>query len=243
MADQLAETILRAKGIADENLLAGDTLDCTVVRPSWLRDGAVTGRVHLAEAAGPCGIPRSDVAAVLAALITVPATTFPCRWSRPTRQPCRLPGRPHGRATAASAGGAVAGTWGAAARGCPCGSPRCRRRFPPSLPCSHLRDIATFGFGDSLFEIVADFFQAGLLAQGDAGSSACAWAGECGYSGLVAEPLLVDLAEGGERQRVGAGGSVPGRSRAPRRGTAPCSVRAPGGEGADTAFGDDQPDC
>ncbi|EFL04114.1 NAD-dependent epimerase/dehydratase, partial [Streptomyces sp. SPB78] len=56
----LVESFLRARGRADENLLARDALDTTVVRPSWCRDRPGGGRVHLA--------------AVLAALVALPAT-------------------------------------------------------------------------------------------------------------------------------------------------------------------------
>ncbi|MBK3591153.1 MULTISPECIES: NAD(P)H-binding protein [Streptomyces] len=73
--DPLVETFLRAKGRADENLVARGALDTTVVRPGWFRDGPRTGGVHLAESTGPGEIARADVAAVLAALLTVSSTT------------------------------------------------------------------------------------------------------------------------------------------------------------------------
>lgn len=73
-ADPLVETFLRARGRADENLLSRAALDCTVVRPSWFRDGPGNGLVELTEHAGPGEIDRADAAAVLAALVTAPAT-------------------------------------------------------------------------------------------------------------------------------------------------------------------------
>lgn len=72
--DPLVETYLRAKGEADENLLARPLLDCTVLRPSWLHDGAGTGLVRLAETTGVGEVSRADVAAVLVALLAAPAT-------------------------------------------------------------------------------------------------------------------------------------------------------------------------
>ncbi|MFI7102884.1 NAD(P)H-binding protein [Streptomyces sp. NPDC050161] len=72
--DPRVEVYLRAKGEADENLLARPALDCTVVRPAWLRDGTGTGRVRLAETTGVGDITRADVAAVIAALLDTPAT-------------------------------------------------------------------------------------------------------------------------------------------------------------------------
>ncbi|MDT0422492.1 NAD(P)H-binding protein [Streptomyces evansiae] len=70
----LVETFLRARGRADENLLARDALDTTVVRPSWFRDRPGGGRVHLAADTPVGDIARADVAAVLAALVALPAT-------------------------------------------------------------------------------------------------------------------------------------------------------------------------
>ncbi|SCD93125.1 NAD(P)H-binding [Streptomyces sp. OspMP-M43] len=74
-ADPLVETFLRARGRADENLLARETLETTVVRPAWFRDGPATGNVHLTAHTGPGEITRADVAAVLAALLTAASTT------------------------------------------------------------------------------------------------------------------------------------------------------------------------
>ncbi|EHM30427.1 NAD-dependent epimerase/dehydratase [Streptomyces sp. W007] len=75
LADPLVETFLRARGRADEDLLARCALSTTVVRPAWFRDRPGTGRVSLSASTGPGEIPRADVAAVLAALLTAPATT------------------------------------------------------------------------------------------------------------------------------------------------------------------------
>ena len=72
--DPLVETYLRAKGEADENLSSRRFLDCTVLRPSWLRDGPGTGLVQLAETTGAGEVKRADVAAVLVALLAAPAT-------------------------------------------------------------------------------------------------------------------------------------------------------------------------
>ncbi|MFF2546653.1 NAD(P)H-binding protein [Kitasatospora sp. NPDC058063] len=74
-ADPLVETFLRAKGRADQALLSHPDLDSTVLRPAWFRDGPGTGLVHLAAHTGPGEIDRPDAAAVLAHLLTVPATT------------------------------------------------------------------------------------------------------------------------------------------------------------------------
>ncbi|MEI5033453.1 NAD(P)H-binding protein [Streptomyces sp. S1A(2023)] len=73
-ADPLVETFLRARGRADENLLARSALNTTVVRPAWFRDRPGTGNVNLSASTGPGEIARADVAAVLAALLTAPAT-------------------------------------------------------------------------------------------------------------------------------------------------------------------------
>ncbi|MEU6443018.1 NAD(P)H-binding protein [Streptomyces sp. NPDC047046] len=74
-ADPLVETFLRARGRADENLLARAALNTTVVRPAWFRDRPGTGRVHLAGSTDVGDIARTDVAAVLAALLATESTT------------------------------------------------------------------------------------------------------------------------------------------------------------------------
>lgn len=48
LGDSLVQTFLRARGRADQDLLAHPALDCTVVSPGWFRDGPGTGLVHLA---------------------------------------------------------------------------------------------------------------------------------------------------------------------------------------------------
>jgi uncharacterized protein YbjT (DUF2867 family) len=65
---------LRAKAEADEYLRA-TTLDWTVVRPGGLTDEPGTGLVQVSTDLGGRGsVPRDDVAAVLAACLTTPAT-------------------------------------------------------------------------------------------------------------------------------------------------------------------------
>ncbi|MEV6205932.1 NAD(P)H-binding protein [Kitasatospora sp. NPDC051914] len=72
-ADPVFGAYLRAKGAADDDLRARAALDWTVLRPGPLTDGPGTGRVLLAERTGRGRVPREDVAAVLAALLTEPA--------------------------------------------------------------------------------------------------------------------------------------------------------------------------
>jgi uncharacterized protein YbjT (DUF2867 family) len=64
---------LRAKFEADEAVRASG-LDYTVVRPGGLTDDPGTGLVAVAERLDRGQIPRADVAAVLAACLTTPAT-------------------------------------------------------------------------------------------------------------------------------------------------------------------------
>ncbi|MGW8944186.1 NAD(P)H-binding protein [Streptomyces koyangensis] len=71
----LVETFLRARGRADENLLARSALATTVIRPAWFRDRPGTGMVHLAERTGVGDIAREDVAAVLATLLSTDSTS------------------------------------------------------------------------------------------------------------------------------------------------------------------------
>ncbi|GGV37798.1 NAD-dependent dehydratase [Kitasatospora herbaricolor] len=73
-ADPVFETYLRAKGAADDAVRAQDALDWTILRPGRLTDGPGTGRVRLAPSTGRGDVDRADVAAVLAALLTAPAT-------------------------------------------------------------------------------------------------------------------------------------------------------------------------
>ncbi|MFC9861076.1 MULTISPECIES: NAD(P)H-binding protein [unclassified Streptomyces] len=72
--DPVVQAFMRGKGEVDRNLLSRPALDCTILRPSWFRDGTGTGRVRLAETTGPGEVNRADVAAVLAALLATPAT-------------------------------------------------------------------------------------------------------------------------------------------------------------------------
>jgi uncharacterized protein YbjT (DUF2867 family) len=67
--DDTFSVYLRAKGQADAELAASG-LDYTIVRPGRLTDGRGTGRVKLDGGSGE--IPREDVAAVLAAVLTAP---------------------------------------------------------------------------------------------------------------------------------------------------------------------------
>jgi len=66
------QVYLRAKRAADDDLRARD-LDWTVVRPGRLTDDAGTGRVQVG-ALGRGEIPRADVAAVLASVLSTDAT-------------------------------------------------------------------------------------------------------------------------------------------------------------------------
>ncbi len=66
---------LEAKAEADRYVQA-TTLDWTIVRPGSLTDDPGTGRVRVSTEPGGRGpVPRDDVAAVLAAVLTEPATT------------------------------------------------------------------------------------------------------------------------------------------------------------------------
>ncbi len=66
--DEVFSVYLRAKARADEELMASD-LEWTVVRPGRLEDGPGTGAVTLGRHVDRGGIPRDDVAAVLAACL------------------------------------------------------------------------------------------------------------------------------------------------------------------------------
>lgn len=72
-ADPVFGAYLRAKGAADDDLRARSGLDWTVLRPGRLTDDPPAGLVRLAEHTGHGSVPRADVAAVLAALLTAPA--------------------------------------------------------------------------------------------------------------------------------------------------------------------------
>jgi len=71
-SDEVFQVYLRAKKAADEHVQASD-LDWTIVRPGRLTNAAGTGRVQVGTL--PRGeIPRADVAAVLAAVLTTDPT-------------------------------------------------------------------------------------------------------------------------------------------------------------------------
>jgi hypothetical protein len=67
--DDVFLAYLRAKLAAEEELLARDNLDVTVLRPGGLTDAPPTGRVRLARRVERGRIPRADVAAVLIGLL------------------------------------------------------------------------------------------------------------------------------------------------------------------------------
>jgi nucleoside-diphosphate-sugar epimerase len=71
--DDTFSVYLQAKGKADEDLRASG-LDFTIVKPGRLTDDPGTGSVTLAESVERGEVPRDDVAAVLAAVLSAPAT-------------------------------------------------------------------------------------------------------------------------------------------------------------------------
>ncbi|SDO35325.1 SDR family oxidoreductase [Actinacidiphila guanduensis] len=73
-SDPVFTAYLRAKGLADDAVRSRADLDWTVLRPGALTDEPGTGRVRLAPSTGRGSVPRDDVAAVLAELLTVPGT-------------------------------------------------------------------------------------------------------------------------------------------------------------------------
>lgn len=72
--DPVFVAYLRAKGAADENVLARKALDPTIVRPGLLTNDPGTGLVTIADETGHGSIPREDVAAVLLAVLDQPGT-------------------------------------------------------------------------------------------------------------------------------------------------------------------------
>ncbi|MGB3354219.1 MAG: SDR family oxidoreductase [Mycobacterium sp.] len=72
--DPVFVAYLRAKGAADDDILARHGLDSTIVRPGLLTDDPGTGRVTIAASTGRGSIPREDVAAVLVAVLDAPGT-------------------------------------------------------------------------------------------------------------------------------------------------------------------------
>ncbi|SDZ48310.1 Putative NADH-flavin reductase [Asanoa ishikariensis] len=63
------EVYLEAKSAADADLRLRD-LDWTILRPDGFTDKPGTGKVTVAETVGRASIPRADVAAVIAAVVT-----------------------------------------------------------------------------------------------------------------------------------------------------------------------------
>jgi uncharacterized protein YbjT (DUF2867 family) len=72
--DEVFQTYLRAKGVADEAIRSRAGLRWTIVRPGALTNDAGTGRVTVAESTGRGSIPREDVASVLVAVLDEPRT-------------------------------------------------------------------------------------------------------------------------------------------------------------------------
>ncbi|MBJ7337435.1 NAD(P)H-binding protein [Mycolicibacterium sp.] len=72
--DPVFAAYLDAKAAADEAVRARPGLNATIVRPGLLTDEPATDRVRVAESTGRGSIPRADVAAMLVALLDVPAT-------------------------------------------------------------------------------------------------------------------------------------------------------------------------
>lgn len=72
--DPVFAAYLRAKSAADADIRSRPGLDWTILRPGRLTDEPGTGLVNLGESTGRGEVPRDDVAAVLAALLTEPGT-------------------------------------------------------------------------------------------------------------------------------------------------------------------------
>jgi uncharacterized protein YbjT (DUF2867 family) len=72
--DPVFVAYLRAKGAADDNVLARKALDTTIVRPGHLTNDPGTGRVTIAAHTGHDNVPREDVAAVLLAVLDTSST-------------------------------------------------------------------------------------------------------------------------------------------------------------------------
>jgi uncharacterized protein YbjT (DUF2867 family) len=72
--DPVFVAYLRAKGAADDNIRARESLDSTIVRPGLLTNDPGTGRVTIADETGRGSIPREDVAALLLAVLDAPGT-------------------------------------------------------------------------------------------------------------------------------------------------------------------------
>jgi uncharacterized protein YbjT (DUF2867 family) len=72
--DSVFAAYLRAKDAADQDVMARDGLDWTILRPGLLTDDPGTGQVTLAEDVGGGVVTRDDVAAVLVMLLDRPDT-------------------------------------------------------------------------------------------------------------------------------------------------------------------------
>lgn len=72
--DPVFAAYLRAKGAADADLASRASLDWVIVRPGRLTDEPGTGFVELGMHIGQGMVPRDDVAAVLLALLDIPAS-------------------------------------------------------------------------------------------------------------------------------------------------------------------------
>jgi uncharacterized protein YbjT (DUF2867 family) len=71
-SDETWAAYIAAKSAAEADLQTRD-LDWTIVRPGGLTDAPATGRVRLSAPPVPRGtVPRADVAAVIAALLSEP---------------------------------------------------------------------------------------------------------------------------------------------------------------------------
>ncbi|TDV50853.1 NAD(P)H-binding protein [Actinophytocola oryzae] len=73
--DETFAAYLRAKAAADQDVMARDGLDWTILRPGLLTDDPGTGKVELAEQVGGGVVTRDDVASVLVALLDHPDTS------------------------------------------------------------------------------------------------------------------------------------------------------------------------
>jgi hypothetical protein len=72
-SDDVFQVYLRAKGAADADLRARDELAWTIVRPGRLTDEPAAGRVQVGESVGRGEVPRADVAALIAELLSTGA--------------------------------------------------------------------------------------------------------------------------------------------------------------------------
>ena len=80
-ADESWAAYITAKTAAEDDLRNRSGLDWTILRPGMLTDDAPTGLVRLAADSIPRGkVSRADVAAVIVALLDVPATPGATLW-------------------------------------------------------------------------------------------------------------------------------------------------------------------